>query len=174
MTISANLEQAAIIGLGANLDNPADMIRQALGHLKMAPGLDYIAVSSIYLTEPQGGPEGQNWYHNAVAFFLSQLPPEDLLALLLNVEAEMGRQRLERWGPRIIDIDFLAQGGLVVEDTPGLIVPHPRMHQRLFVMAPLAEINPHWRHPVLNRTALEILADIDPSGQGVKKLGEAL
>ena len=159
-----------LIGLGANLDSPAEMIRAAVERL--AQDLELLAVSSLYLTEPQGGPAGQNWYHNAVALFASDLsPPRELLARLLAVEADLGRRRLEKNGPRVIDLDWLAQGGLVVEEPPDLIVPHPRLAERRFVLAPLAEVAPRWRHPLLNLTAQELLAALPADGQELKKLG---
>ncbi len=171
MTATADeLSRAAVIGLGANLAEPAEMIREALRRLAETPGLRLLAASSLYLTEPQGGPQDQNWYHNAVAFFDSRLTPRALLDRLLAVEAALGRRRLERYGPRVIDLDFLAQGDLVVEAPPDLVVPHPRMHQRLFVLGPLAEVNPGWHHPLLGRTAAELLADLPTEGQGLKKL----
>jgi len=167
---AADFSQAALIGLGANLEDPPGMIGEALRRLSAGPGLELLALSSLYLTEPQGGPRDQNWYHNAVAFFKSGLEPLELLQRLLDLEAEMGRQRREPCGPRLIDLDYLAQGDLVIERPPRLILPHPRMTERLFVMAPLAELAPDWRHPVLGRPASEILASIPPDGQGMKIL----
>lgn len=162
----------AIIGLGANLEDPPGMIRSALRSLAEDPDLEAAGLSSIYLTEPQGGPEGQNWYHNAVALFRCRLSPRDLLARLLAVEAGLGRRRLERWGPRVIDLDLLALGGQVVDEPPELIVPHPRLDQRLFVLVPLAEAAPDWRHPLSGLTAAEMLSALDPEDQGLKRLGE--
>jgi 2-amino-4-hydroxy-6-hydroxymethyldihydropteridine diphosphokinase len=165
-----DINQAAIIGLGANLENPLDMIYEAVKKIGELPDTRLAALSSIYLTEPQGGPEGQNWYHNAVAFFETALPPTRLLRALMIAEKAMGRKRLVRWGPRVIDMDFLARGDLVMDAAPELILPHPRMHERLFVMAPLAELAPGWRHPILKRTAAELLAQIPAEGQGIQKL----
>ncbi|UQZ89397.1 2-amino-4-hydroxy-6-hydroxymethyldihydropteridine diphosphokinase [Deltaproteobacteria bacterium Smac51] len=172
MAKTFDLNRAAIIGLGANLENPLEMIREAVKRLNELPGMRLAAMSSIYLTEPQGGPEEQNWYHNAVAFFETSLAPVRLLRSLMITEKAMGRKRLVRWGPRVIDMDFLAKGDLVVEAPPELFLPHPRMHERLFVMAPLAEVAPGWRHPILNQTAAELLARIPSEGQGLKKLEE--
>ena len=162
---------AVLIGLGANLENPAEMIAAALERLAAGPGLKLLAVSSLYLTEPQGGPAGQNWYHNAVAAFASGLAPRETLARLMAVEASLGRRRQEKNGPRVIDLDWLAQGDLVVEEPPELLIPHPRLAERRFVLAPLAEVAPEWRHPCLGLSALELLAALPGPGQGLEKLG---
>ncbi len=167
-----DLEQTAIIGLGANLEQPLEMIYAAVEKIKELPDTRLRAMSSVYLTEPVGGPPGQNWYHNAAAFFETALPPLEFLRELLAVEKALGRRRLVRWGPRIIDLDFLAMGALTLEAEPELILPHPRMHERLFVMAPVAEMAPGWRHPILGRTAREILGEIPGQGQGIKKMPE--
>jgi len=168
------MENTALIGLGANLENPAEKIAAAVERLAAGPGLKLLAVSSLYLSEPQGGPEGQNWYHNAAAAFESDLAPRDLLARLMAVEAGLGRRRRrrrERNAPRVIDLDWLAQGGLVVEEPPKLILPHPRLAERRFVLAPLVEVAPEWRHPRLGLSARELLAALPAEGQGLKKLG---
>jgi 2-amino-4-hydroxy-6-hydroxymethyldihydropteridine diphosphokinase len=165
-----DLEGTAIIGLGANLEKPLEMIHAAVEKIQELPDTRLRAMSSVYLTEPVGGPPGQNWYHNAAAFFETALSPLDFLRELLAVEQALGRRRLVHWGPRIIDLDFLAMGDTALMAAPELVLPHPRMHERLFVMAPVAEMAPGWRHPILGRTAREILAAIPAPGQGIKKL----
>lgn len=165
------LARAAVIGLGANLGAPRESIQAAVRLLAAGPGLKLLAVSSLYLTEPQGGPPDQGWYHNAAAFFAASLTPRALLALLMTVETALGRRRREKNGPRVIDLDWLAQGDLVVDEPPDLLVPHPRLAERLFVLEPLAEMAPTWRHPRLDRTADELRRALEPAGQGLKKVG---
>jgi 2-amino-4-hydroxy-6-hydroxymethyldihydropteridine diphosphokinase len=171
MPEAADLTGAAIIGFGANLEEPEKMIRTAMARLIETPGLKFLACSSLYLTEPQGGPKVQNWYHNAVAFFESTLTPQELMGRLLSLETALGRRRTKRPNiPRLIDLDFLAFGALVLDEPPHLILPHPRLHQRLFTLTPLAELCPGWRHPILGRTAAELLASLNPAGQGLEKI----
>jgi 2-amino-4-hydroxy-6-hydroxymethyldihydropteridine diphosphokinase len=99
------------------------------------------------------GPE----YRNGIALVEASQPPEALLASLFAVESQFGRRREQPNAPRTLDLDLIAYGRCVLQ-TPGLILPHPRAHERLFVMGPLAEIAPAWRHPVLGRTAAELAA----------------
>jgi 2-amino-4-hydroxy-6-hydroxymethyldihydropteridine diphosphokinase len=107
---------------------------------------------------------------NAVASLTSALPPRELLAALHDVEAEFGRERSLRNASRTLDLDLLAYEDAVIDEPGGLVLPHPRLGERAFVLLPLAEIAPGWRHPVSGRTAGEMLADL-PAGQAVEKLG---
>ena len=128
----------AAIGLGSNLGDKAGNIERAIdrmGHLG-----ELISVSTIYQTAPIGGPD-QPPYYNAVALLDTDLEPRALLDGLLEIEQMQGRQRKERWGPRIIDLDVLLYGDEVI-DEPGLVVPHPRMTERRFVLDPLLEVWP--------------------------------
>ncbi len=121
-------------------------------------------VSTFYRNPPLG-PANQPWYVNAVARVRTRLGPEELLRLLQQIETALGRVRGERWGPRVIDLDLLLYNGEVIF-TPDLVVPHPEMHRRAFVLAPLAEIAPRAWHPVLGKSAGDLLAELDAGRPG--------
>ena len=127
-----------VISLGANIGDPKANLDLAVALLREAT--DVIAVSSYLQTKPVGGPE-QPDYLNAVAIVESELPAKDLLALLNGIETAMGRTREIHWGPRVIDLDLIQYGGLLVSDEK-LTLPHPRAHERRFVLAPWFEIEP--------------------------------
>jgi 2-amino-4-hydroxy-6-hydroxymethyldihydropteridine diphosphokinase len=151
----------AYVGLGANVGQPRRQLQEALRLLNAAEEVEVLQVSTFYRNPPLGPPD-QPWYLNAVAQVRTRLAPEELWRVLQQIETALGRVRGPRWGPRIIDLDLLLYAGETIK-TPELVVPHPEMHHRAFVMAPLAEIAPQAWHPVLNRTAAEILAGLDPA-----------
>ena len=128
----------AVIALGANLGNPEEQLDIAVELLRQS--LDVKAVSSYYETAPIGGTEQPN-YLNAVCIAESDLPAFDLLALLHGVEKVLGRERIERWGPRTIDLDLIQYGG-ILSYAEELTLPHPRAHERRFVLEPWSEIEP--------------------------------
>ena len=131
----------AYVGLGANLGEREATIRRALLLLATHPGAVVVAVSSFRETEPWGVTD-QPPFVNAAAAVETDLPPRELLERLLDVERRLGRTRDgRRYGPRTIDLDLLLYGDAVV-DEPGLRVPHPRLHERLFALEPLAELDP--------------------------------
>ena len=148
------------LGLGSNLGDREENLREALRRL--AGGVQIDAVSSFYDTDPVGYLD-QRAFLNAVCSGQTELTPEDLLALAKSVEAEMGRQPTFRDGPRLIDVDILAYGNEVAI-TDDLAIPHPRMAERAFVLVPLSEIAPGWRHPVLGKTARELAAGVSHDG----------
>ncbi len=158
----------AYIGLGANLGDPAGQLRQALAGLAGLEEVEVVRVSTFYLNPPLGPPD-QPWYVNAVAQVKTRLTPEELLRNLNRLEAALGRVRGEPWGPRVIDLDLLLDDGEVCR-TPDLVLPHPEMHRRAFVLAPLVEIAPEAWHPVLQKSAAELLAGLDPGERAVLQL----
>ena len=128
----------AVISLGANIGNPEEQMQLAIAMLREAT--EVIALSSIYTTEPVGGPEQPN-YLNAICIAESDLPAADLLALLHGIEKTLGREHLERWGPRTIDLDLI-QYGTILSSAEELELPHPRAHERKFVLEPWLEVEP--------------------------------
>jgi len=128
----------AVVALGANLEEPRKAVELAIELLKQST--DVIAISSMYETAPVGGPEQDN-YINAVVTLESELPAADLLALLHGIEKSMGRVRKEHWGPRVIDLDLI-QYGTLLSKSEELTLPHPRAHERRFVLEPWHEIDP--------------------------------
>ena len=158
----------AFIGAGANLGEPVRQIKQALDELEKSPGVRLGAVSSLYRTKPVG-PIAQPPFVNAVFSLEYGMSPQDLLALLLSVEEKMGRIRRERWGPRVIDLDLLFFDEAIISEQ-GLEVPHPRLHERRFVLTPLVEIAPDIIHPILKKSAFDLLAALPAEGPWVEKL----
>jgi 2-amino-4-hydroxy-6-hydroxymethyldihydropteridine diphosphokinase len=161
----------AYIALGSNLGDRRDYLDRALQALRERPGIAVTRVSSYHETAPVGGPPGQGPYLNAAAEVQTDLGPCELLEALAEVELLLGRVRHEPWGPRTIDLDLLLYEDRVLLDEPGLIVPHPRMHERRFVLGPLAEIAPHVVHPQLQKTIQELLDLLPPQIPSPAKAG---
>jgi 2-amino-4-hydroxy-6-hydroxymethyldihydropteridine diphosphokinase len=154
------METTVYIALGSNLGDRQGYLNQALKLLGDHPRIRLGRLSSVHETDPVGGPAGQEVYLNAAAEMQTDLSPDELLAVLLQVERHLGRVRGERYGPRTIDLDLLLYGDLV-QATADLVVPHPRMHQRLFVLGPLSEIAAQVRHPRLGVTVKRLRANLE-------------
>jgi 2-amino-4-hydroxy-6-hydroxymethyldihydropteridine diphosphokinase len=150
------------LGLGSNMQQPVRQIQVALNRLGEAEGIEILATSSFYRTTPWGD-EQQDDFINAVVQIETSLDPETLLCVLQAIENVMGRQRsARRWGPRLIDIDLLLYGASRQRSTE-LEIPHPRMHERAFVLSPLAELNANLEIPGRGNVA-RLLQRLDCSG----------
>ncbi|MEL7504713.1 MAG: 2-amino-4-hydroxy-6-hydroxymethyldihydropteridine diphosphokinase [Cyanobacteria bacterium J06554_6] len=167
-----NSTAQAAIALGSNLGDSAALIAEALARLgavseavpsAVAP-IEITARSPLYQTAPVGPPQPE--FLNGCALLTTTLSPRQLLHQLLAIEMQMGRVRQRRWGPRLIDIDLILYGDQVV-DTPELTLPHPRMHERAFVLVPLSDIAADWVHPILGLTASELVTRVDCSGVNI-------
>ena len=158
------MHKTVYLSLGSNLGDRSANLKTAIE--KLSEFGSVAAVSSFYETEPvDTGP--QPWFLNCAVKLDTERMPRQLIAAILNLEQTMGRQRRQEKAPRTIDIDILLFGSSIVE-LPSLIIPHPRLHERRFVLEPLAEIAADARHPVFKRSIRE-LRDALPAGQHVKK-----
>ncbi len=164
---TSQVSEMAYLSLGSNLGDRAANLRNAIVRLEVAGPAR--ALSAFYETQPVDVSD-QPWFLNCVLAIETEKTPRGLLNLALSIEASMGRQRTRDKGPRKIDIDIVLFGDRVV-DEPGLTIPHPSMHLRRFVLEPLAEIAPAARHPILGKTARELLAALPP-GETVRRLDE--
>lgn len=158
----------AYIGIGSNLDNPVAQVQRAFQALDDLPACANIACSPLYRTAPVGGPPGQPDYINAVAALDTVLTADDLLKALQALETVQGRIRAVRWGARTLDLDLLLYGQMTRND-PWLILPHPRLHQRAFVLQPLHDIAPNLTIPgrgalteLLASGPLQAIAQLEP------------
>lgn len=147
---SSSAHPIAYIGLGSNVGDRLSNCRRAIEAIASVRENRILRCSPFYETEPVGEKD-QDWFVNGVVEIETSFSPHRLMDFLMAIEKGMGRIRDRRWGPRIIDLDILFYGQSVIEED-GLIIPHPRLAERLFVLAPLSDITPQFRHPVLNQT----------------------
>lgn len=153
------MSQGLFIGIGSNLGDRRANIAEALERISKLPATRIVKQSSFYESEPHG--DAKTWFVNGVIEVDIELSPENLLKKLKTIEAAMGRKRVKgkRWGSRIIDLDILLYGALVVNKR-NLKIPHPEIAKRRFVLLPLSELAPQVIHPVLQASVSELLADV--------------
>jgi 2-amino-4-hydroxy-6-hydroxymethyldihydropteridine diphosphokinase len=147
----------AVILMGTNTGDLLSNINTALTFIKVRCGA-IINKSSVYRTEPWGKTD-QPFFLNQVLILETKLTVKNLLKTLLQIEHDMGRERTEKWAPRLIDLDILFYDDLITDDT-GLTIPHPHLHERRFTLQPLAEVLPHFIHPVFNKTVQQLLSEV--------------
>ncbi|MDE0482612.1 MAG: 2-amino-4-hydroxy-6-hydroxymethyldihydropteridine diphosphokinase [Candidatus Poribacteria bacterium] len=157
---------SAYIGFGSNIGDRLSYIENAIHALSEAEGITLQKISSLYETEPVGD-EAQAQFLNGVIAIKTGLSAHTLLQTLKQIETTVGRQHRARWGPREIDLDILIYGDICLR-TPNLVIPHPEMHLRRFVLVPLAEIAPGVVHPVFNKTIQTLLERLEDDKSVVK------
>jgi 2-amino-4-hydroxy-6-hydroxymethyldihydropteridine diphosphokinase len=153
------VDQRVFVGIGSNVGNSANNCISSIEKLRDDTRVKLLSKSSLYATSPVS-PIRQNDFINCAASILWKEPPFELLELLNSIECEMGRVRGMKDGPRVIDLDILLFGDLVLE-TPSLTIPHPELHRRKFAIIPCIEIDPTIIHPVFNKPLKEFLAEIE-------------
>jgi pantoate--beta-alanine ligase len=169
-----------LLGLGSNLGDRVGNLLRAAGELSGLPGTNLLRLSSFVETRPVGGPAGQSNFFNGAAIIESSLSPAELLASLQSIENALGRERKEPWGPRTIDLDLLLYVhpyGQEDIESWGLTIPHPRMHERRFVLEPAAEIAANWVHWQKKATVQQLLDDLPaplPGEIGIRVATRAL
>ncbi len=153
------------IGVGSNVGDRASYIRKAILFLQGTPGITVKRTSGLYETEPEGGPKDQKDYYNLVIEIDSLLEPKELLGVLKKIETQVGRNaQRERWAQREIDLDILLCEGREVKEE-GLYVPHPLLEKRFFVLKPLSDLAPGWRHPGTGLDVVAMLASVKESSR---------
>lgn len=160
------MKYKAFIGIGSNLGSPQENCEKAIHLLHTSPDIEVVAKSSLYESEPVGKTD-QSWFVNATVAIHTPLEPEALLNSLLRIETVFGRERREKWGPRIIDLDLLTYEDRVIQSSR-LILPHPELAKRRFVLLPLSKIAGDYIHPVENKSIQELLEEL-PERPWVKK-----
>jgi 2-amino-4-hydroxy-6-hydroxymethyldihydropteridine diphosphokinase len=154
--------QTLFLSLGSNLGNREDNLNQAIQLIKQNISTN-LSISNIYETEPWGNLNQAGFLNLILKIENSSLLPHEVLEKIQKIEIELGRVRVEKWGERCIDIDIIFFNDLILDDTQ-LVIPHPFVQERKFVLVPLADVAPDWVHPVLQKTTLQMLQDCPDSG----------
>jgi 2-amino-4-hydroxy-6-hydroxymethyldihydropteridine diphosphokinase len=153
--------ETVFIGFGSNVGDRLDFCDRAVTLLGLLPHSQVVGVSLLYETEPvyDHAQPGEGWFLNGVVQIETDITPRSLLAVLREIERSLGRDDDDRSGPRTIDLDILFYGQRIIDESD-IVVPHPRLHQRRFVLMPLSELDPLWVHPTLHRTINQLLAEV--------------
>ena len=162
------MKHTAYIALGTNLGDRLANLHAAIRSLP--PEIKVLAKSHVYETPPWGY-EDQPAFLNMIIKAETELEPKSLLKYLKQLEVELGREQNFRWGPRLIDLDILFYDNLVI-NTPLLVIPHPRLHERAFVLVPLADVAPDLIHPILQKSVSQLMAEVDT--QEILRFGDEL
>jgi len=157
--------QTLFLSLGSNLGNREENLNQAIQLIRQNISTN-LSISNIYETEPWGNLNQAGFLNLILKIENSSLLPHEVLEKIQKIEIELGRVRVEKWGERCIDIDIIYFNDLVLDDTQ-LVIPHPFVQERKFVLVPLADVAPDWVHPVLQKTTLQMLQDC-PDGGWIK------
>lgn len=161
-----NAKHTVFLSIGSNIGDRLQNCKDAIENIADSKEIAIIKKSSFYETEPWGDIE-QNWFINCVVEIKTEFDALNLLALLLNIEKRLGRNRVKKGGPRAIDMDILFFNGEIIR-TDNLVVPHPFLEQRRFVLTPLSEIAPDFIHPVLKKSAADLLRQADDNKKVVR------
>ncbi|MBK8277715.1 MAG: 2-amino-4-hydroxy-6-hydroxymethyldihydropteridine diphosphokinase [Nitrospira sp. UW-LDO-01] len=153
--------ETVFIGFGSNVGDRVDYCDRAVTLLSLLPHSRLRGVSLLYETEPvrDRTDPGQGWFLNGVVQLETDIKPRSLLTTLQEIERALGRDDDDRSGPRTIDLDILFYGECVIKE-PGLTIPHPRLHQRRFVLMPMNELDPQWVHPTFKRSVAHLLTEV--------------
>jgi len=160
--MSTFAKSRVFLALGGNLGEPRQTFRDAVKQIQQHPQIQLVATSSLYQTPAIGGPPGQPDYLNAVLELTTALSPQELLDFCQQIEDAAGRTREVRWAARTLDIDLLLYAQQT-QTTATLKLPHPRLHERHFVLLPLVELAADFEHPKLRKSAAELLAALPPA-----------
>lgn len=160
------MRETVFIGFGSNVGDRVDFCDRAVTLLSLLPHSQVRGVSLLYETEPvyDHAQPGDGWFLNGVVELETDVTPRSLLTVLREIERSLGRDDDNRSGPRTIDLDILFYGQQIIDD-PELVVPHPRLHQRRFVLMPLSELDPLWVHPTRQRTVSQMLAEVQDQSE---------